>query len=335
MSSSKRKTIKRHQNIAKNIRFTTTTDKERVFWIEMVYPFGAQFLQIVKEIPWKDYIFEGKTDILIEESNENESNEKKTQKVNVDLGMGNESYRKETSEGKAELQSIPYVLFGGVGCELYNRKYKTNILLEPTADIDCRLALPFFSDFVHDEITPYMYDDEKDTYTPLIKHYTEWLVDALADCLEKYTTLIEEFPFSKAEKENNHETAKADMSRNVGNFLITRIYQPDNLGIPTIKIQVSVAVGEISFHVLEFILTQSSKNFRTENIEGYNVMTVQQLFLSQIKTLSDKKKGTKYCKRIKMLGTVMNKKKIKGVSKKLLDTIQCEKNVKNVTNLLG
>ena len=31
----------------------------------------------------------------------------------------------------------------------------------------------------------------------------------------------------------------------------------------------------------------------------------------------------------------MNKKKIKGVSKKLLDTIQCEKNVKNVTNLLG
>jgi hypothetical protein len=294
----------------------------------MLYPFGAQFLQILKEIPWKDYIFEGSTDILIEEDSEENNNTK----VKANIGMGEETYKKTTTQGKATLQEIPYILFGGLGCELYNRKYKTNILLEPTADIDCRLALPFFTDFVHDEVTPYMYDD---SYTPLIKHYTQWLFNCLCDCLEKYTSIIEEFPFSKAEKEDNYETKEADLVRNIGNFLVSRIYIPDKLGVPTIKIQVSVAVGTITYHVLEFILTQSSKNFRCENIDGYNVMPVQQLFLSQVKALSSRKDTTKYCKRIKMLGIVMNKKKIKGVSKKLLDTIQCESNVKNVTNLLG
>ena len=335
MSSSKNKTIKYYKNIAKNIRFSATdkerVNKDRVFWIEMVYPLGAEFLKILKEIPWKDYLFEGTTYILIEETEGTEGEGKEGKGKEGKVNIAGESYRKEKSEGKAELPQIPYVLFGGVGCDLYNRKYKTHIMLEPAADIDCRLALPFFTDFLHDEVTSYMYDEG---YTELIKHYTEWLIDALCNCLEKYTTLIEEFPFVKAKKENNFETKEADMSRNVGNFLVSRMYQPDNLGVPTIKIQVSVAVGGITFHVLEFVLTQSSMNFRTEIIEGYNVMTVQQLFLSQINALSDRKDSTKYCKRIKMLGTIMNKKKMKGVSKKLLDTIDCGKNVKNVTNLL-
>lgn len=289
---SKKKKIrhkKEYRSRSISFSYKYTHDEERNIWLENVYPLGFMLINKVSKIPWNEYKFKGETECLIHEEKDDE-----------------EVLVKKNLYGKATLMDVPYYLFGGAACELYSKIYPSIIditsIVDPTADIDIKLHSPIFSIKNERDILYDLVMIEKNGYTQLNDHFTEWLFkEVFYMCLdiEKFfNTSIFSLPTRK-DIHKDFELKNADMKDYVGPLLISRVLIPEQ---KMIKIQVSSKVYEITNHLLEFILpiNEELENGGKKQIGYYKpykyetpysniyVENPVKLFQNQLKALEDR-----------------------------------------------
>ena len=284
---------KEYKSISTSLKYKYTQDEERNIWLENIYPLGFMLINKISEIPWNKYSFKGYTECLIHEEEDEEDEEEVIIKKNM--------------EGKATLLDSPYYVFGGAACEIYSKIYSLpsiviNDIVDPTSDIDIKIFSPVFSIKNGEEIIFDLVMMEKDGYTQLNDHYTEWLfkqVFSVCVDIEKY---FDTSIFSLPNKENineSYELKNADMRDYIGPLLISRVLLREQ---KMIKIQVTTKVYEITNHMIEFVMSinqelefggiKQSYHYKPyEYKTPYSSIYVEnpiQFFQNQLKALEDR-----------------------------------------------
>ena len=171
---------------------------------------------------------------------------------------------------RARCHRVPYELFGGSVCELYDRFIEGNRLgiklhdsTDPTGDMDI-LMKDLDVELTHpDEIEPADRDSIKsvaivnrvtNAITPLFDHYTRWIIHHIVRLLKPIVKKTSGPHFFPKQQARNAELVDADILERVGNFLVTRAITRGML-----KIQCGIGVntpdGPIEDHVFELIFS--------------------------------------------------------------------------------
>lgn len=281
-SNSTRKQRKQGGARGENLKFRYTTNPLRAGWTEAIYPLAPFFLQIPAKIPWSSYVYEGPTQISLmdldaplpkllslnnNDNNNKNKNKRKQTRVNVNTNINSNVLRSYSV--KATPNVIPYSIFGGSACELYNNitrnsSFKIDDLhktTDPTGDMDVQLVKlniellypqeiePVEKDFVRSVM---MYDSKKGNLSAVYDHYTSWLFDRIVELVTPISKQLPSPEFFPKVTQGNSELVNADKIQQVGNLLVTR-------GVTNnmIKIQCGVGVntpsGPIQDHIFEFV----------------------------------------------------------------------------------
>ena len=216
---------------------------------------GPAFLRMIDTIPWSSYQYRGLTQI----------------------GLLNDESQIDSSMVKRNVTAtcfnIPYTVFGGAGCEVYNLHYtqpgtpRLHETTDPTGDIDCTLQpLVVQPSFTEEDkegriVNGMMYDSlffypiiRGAGYSSMYDHYTRWIFDQVCQKVELLQEQASGPLFAPKQREGDPETENADIYRQIGNFLVSRTTTGQ-----LVKIQIGLAVkyGENqtkSDHIVEFIL---------------------------------------------------------------------------------
>lgn len=262
------------------IRFQYTKREERGVWAETLYPYANAFLNALKEFPWDSYNYEGPADVIIMGTAKNIEriipiSEKIKKTLSTDKWNPSE-FRYVTPIRITGANKIPYKIFGGAACELWNKVYplagKLHDTTDPTADIDITLNPPKFEMITppsglneEEELLIRLMKDKNERprwkpsnlarltrrnrraamaiaraytpYTPFAEHYTRWLFDRTVDLARKVARYIPANRFHAPSKEDTPETSIADLVETVGPFLVSRLYKND-----IIKIQITTQI---------------------------------------------------------------------------------------------
>ena len=283
-----------------NVKYKYTEDKVRESWIDAVYPYGFQIMSILPKIEWASYSYEGT--LLI--------------KKFEDVSISNNENRKFdliTTKGTVKSPDTPYQVFGGAACELWARelekepcggwycksnkdKLRIRDIVDPTGDIDVRIASPEYT--ITDESYPFddndelnLYIDSDANYTEFGDNYTRWLFNQVVDNFSKIKDNFNKSIFSLPDKNEDYETDVADLYTRLGNLLISRSVI-ENM----IKIQVSIKVATEVNTLLELVILKDDKtSFKHYNkpyvLNNIYLMQPKELLYGQIKGLFDRGTG--------------------------------------------
>jgi hypothetical protein len=282
------------------MRFLYTTNPLRRGWTETIYPLAQFFLRIPSQIPWADYEYVGSTtvdvDVFEDENNgssistpttlreNNRSDENLNAIVAAALSNGRHitvqpqniqnryaaMFNYKELSVRARCHRIPYELFGGSVCELYDRHIQGNRFgiklhdtTDPTGDMDI-LMKDLDIQLTHpEEIEPAERNSSKSipmqnrlTYelSPVYEHYTRWIFNHVVDLVRPLTRQLSGPHFFPKEQAGNSELLDADLLEQVGNLLVSRAITNG-----MIKIQCGVGVntpdGPIQDHLFEFVFS--------------------------------------------------------------------------------
>ncbi len=171
---------------------------------------------------------------------------------------------------RARCHRVPYELFGGSVCELYDRQVqqsafnfvKLHDTTDPTGDMDI-LMNPLNIQLTHpEEIEPAERNSVKsvavrnrltEELSPVYDHFTRWIIGHITRLLRPIARQVEGPDFFQKQQAGNAELLDADILEHVGNFLVTRAVTRNML-----KIQCGLGVntldGPIGDHVFELII---------------------------------------------------------------------------------
>ena len=233
-----------------------TLSGKRKKWVQTVQPGLLELVNILKDIPWNDYNYEGSS--LVEFSGKT-----KSEKI-IQL--------------KAKAPTYPYMLMGGICYNLLHEEYKSaniNNFLDYTGDIDVQLYCPKIEVQHTPEIDAFLHENETEdagnkidsisksdeAINDLVKHYMHWLFAEL----EKITTedyINRHFPKAKPIKESEIadylvENADSVLLSHAFGFRKTNIADKAYLlcfvDDSTIRVQLIMSCGVRLDHALEFI----------------------------------------------------------------------------------
>ncbi len=263
--------------VQNTIRFRYTKKSGRGEWIDALYPLSPIILQAIRELDWSTFRFRGESEIGVWQETDR-------------LGFNANNYRRETALVEATSVrppqwNIPYIIFGGAACELWNKAYpdagNLHETTDPTGDIDIKVAVPYckiHGEYLDDSTELFMFDS-KGNYTPLADSYTRW-IHTLG--IQLATTIVPQFSpkwFVLPDKDDMEETSIADMEEAIGPILVTRSHVND-----MIKVQLSTKLqsGQAD-HFIEFILVtpepfEAQKN-ELRGIQLLNGLYVESAYL--------------------------------------------------------
>jgi len=241
--------------------FKYTTEKHRIEWTKTLYPFAPYFLQIVKDIPWSDYHFNGPNQFIKE--TESIRGEIKKETILLDCHTVGNNYWK---------------VFGGSVYELLNPKLQKTLginlsdFTDPTGDLDIQVMLPCVEpDIPYDgELSyQYLYEESEGTFrmTNLGESYSRWIYEHYVRELRKIErNIIEIFPNSKPfDFKDDSEAERADLAEKIGNLWVVRTHSDSFIKVQVVmKIEVEGQEDYIS-HLLEFVLSISDVNLINNN----------------------------------------------------------------------
>ena len=265
-----------------NLGFKYTRKPERVKWAETIYQYGMQIMTIIPKFDWSGYKFEGESEIEISMPENDSTNYIQN--------------RKSLSEIKKSLLTTilsdkPYSVVGGVACELLWNKYSKGPNLhndvDPTGDIDIKIFLPKLieidgSNKFEDSTQLKLINNINNTlsYTKQGDHLSSWLFDQVVLQVKLIEPEIVNELFTIPELENTKETSIADKNTKVGKFLVTRILEPT-----MIKIQLTIKIGAIADHFMEFVIVDEEMKGVRPSVNGIIVENPQTLMFAQMKAL--------------------------------------------------
>ena len=285
--SSSRKRRSSHSSRGHNwIGFKYTKADERRAWIDTVDPFAKPLLQILQNINWDGFSYEG--NFLMEQT----------------LFTSDPLTHEEITENVIEIVSghttnnVSYIIFGGGACELYGVLFKKPDIrkyLDFTGDLDVTMRPPAitFDKDIEDNSKYFLYNKTTETYTDYGNALTSWVFQRVVESCARLQHVFAISKFILPNKNASYDTSQADLLEYVGNIMITRSVV-ENM----IKIQVSLAIadGKQSNHVLEFIFLnvnevyerQSRILFPEERALSLNIKTPFFLLMDQIYVLDQR-----------------------------------------------
>lgn len=275
------------------MRFIYTTNPLRRGWTETMYPLAQFFLQIPSQIPWNEYEYVGSTTVDLSIINLNRTGNDGISPASleriVNAALANSQVRpvptqpvpsfenryarmfnyKELSV-RARCVRVPYELFGGSVCELYNRHIQGNRLginlhdtTDPTGDMDI-LMKDLDIELTHpEEIEPaeqasvqsiLIENVRTHRLSPVYDHYTRWIVNHILRLLEPISRQTNGPMFFRKEQAGNIELGDADILEYVGNFLVTRAITNNMLKIQC-GIGVNTEEGPVQDHIFELVFS--------------------------------------------------------------------------------
>lgn len=248
----------------RDLVFNYTTNPARIAWVKATYNMGPVFLRMIDTIPWSSYQYKGPTQLGF---------------LNNDTG---EIESIEERNVTATCFQIPYFVFGGASCEVFNLHYtepgtpRLHETTDPTGDIDCTVeplvVTPELTNqdtrrlkmFLRNEAgevintitnTELMFYPIKHGggYSRMYDDYTRWVFQQICTKLESLQDQVSGPLFVQKQTQGDPETESADLNRHIGKFLVTRSIV-DSL----VKIQIGVGVkyGEsvVYDHCVELLL---------------------------------------------------------------------------------
>jgi hypothetical protein len=241
--------------------FKYTTEKHRIEWTKTLYPFSPYFLQIVKDIPWSDYHFNGPNQF--QKETETIRGETRIENIILDCHSIGNNYWK---------------VFGGSVYELINPKLKKTLginlsdFTDPTGDLDIQVILPCLepnSPFVGDLSYKYLFEESEGIFrmTNLGEHFSRWIFEHYVRELRKIEpNIIEIFPNSKPfDFREDSEAERADLAERIGNLWVVRTHSDSFIKVQVVmKIEVE-GEGDYISHLLEFVLSISDVNIINNN----------------------------------------------------------------------
>lgn len=238
----------------KDSAFKYTKDKKRILWNKYTYPIGEYIIQLVQNIPWKDYSFEGKIKFLyyIEDDDDNLI----------------PAWKEHTIKTKP-IDKFPYYFFGGCVYEILNNEFKQlgnslHTYTDPTGDVDVRIGLPNIEikEKIIDDYSDFMFEPNgknnagKDKFkmNAFVDNYTKWIFNNVKEQLNKIPKQLFEKIFADTVEFNYNDEAEgvfADLSYRIQNLWIIRAIVNG-----MIKIQMTVKYKGMTEpdHILEFVL---------------------------------------------------------------------------------
>jgi len=235
--------------------FKYTRNTDRIKWTKHAIPIGEYLITCVRNIPWLDYKYSGKTT----------------------LWVADEESRCTSDEIEiyADLPREPYYFFGGCVYEILNalalaeRSRHPDIpyvnlrdYVDPTGDVDVKLVLPRVrpAQEVDFDYSEYVLKDDGTHMTALLDHYTQWIFDKLREQIESHAAIFDRL-FENTERfelaEEPLEAAHADVFVRIGNIWLVRVLDTD---LPMVKIQVVAKFLDTEpDHILELVLELTKK----------------------------------------------------------------------------
>ncbi len=302
-----RKTTKQRHNqsrkqrggLGNSLKFQYTKRDERGIWIDTLYPYANTLLNAVKQIPWGSYAYEGPAEGIIDGGRE------EFEEIGIPIPENQQNKRDVNFTMTAPIRitgpnPVPYRIFGGVACEIWNKAYPQAANLhettDPTADIDIVVNAPCFESthpILKDWIQSIQLMKEDDTYTPFADHYTRWIFERVVDLVR---SIVHLFPKSlhTPNKEDTAETSRADLVTTVGPFLIARLIANNSAKIQvTTKVEIpSVRRNDpkrfFADHCMEFLI-EIKNPMRSCEHDTYTT-TVDGLFVDRIPKLIESQK---------------------------------------------
>jgi hypothetical protein len=271
------------------LRFRYTDQLQRGEWIDALYPLSLMVLQQLKQIDWSTYQFEGET--LVKVTQEEENNKAH----NPNLLQTYETIASVTASSSPP-KRIPYHIFGGSACEIWNQAYpeagNLHETTDPTADIDIFVENPYCSvKGEYADNSHLLYIDKTGNYTALGDSYTKWIFELFVTFATNIAPHFSSTIFILPDRSETPETSIADMEQTIGPILVTRSQSTKN----NIKIQLSTKLQSgIVDHFLECLVDKNEFEQKKQTLRGTMlkngliVQPVRELFSGQLKGVRDR-----------------------------------------------
>lgn len=261
----------------KDSAFKYTKDAKRIIWNKHAYPIGEHIIQLVQNIPWKTYSFEGKIKFLYFREDDDDNLIP--------------AWKEHTIKTKP-INKFPYYFFGGCVYEILNNEFKQldNTLhnyTDPTGDVDVRLGLPNieikekmiddYSDFMFEPNGKNNAGKDKFKMNAFVDDYTRWIFEEVKKQLNKIPKQLFEKIFADTvefDYKDEPEGKFADLTYRIQNIWIIRTILNG-----MIKIQMTVKYKEMDEpdHILEFVLPAQANLdenpqdvYRTNSLDRYS-----------------------------------------------------------------
>ncbi len=272
------------------LRFQYTKNEGRGAWVDALYPIVPSILETLKEIDWATFQYEGET--LVKVTQEPENNKAHNPK----LLQTYETIASVTASSSPPFKRIPYRIFGGSACELWNQAYpEAGNLYEttdPTADLDIFVENPYcIVEGEHADTSKLLYIDQTGTYTTLGDRYTKWIFELFTTFATNIAPYFSSTIFVSPDRNETPETSVADMEQTIGPILVTRSQSTKN----NIKIQLTTKLQSgIVDHFLECLIDKNEFEQKKQTLRGTMlkngliVQPVRELFSGQLQGLRDR-----------------------------------------------
>ena len=178
----------------KDSDFKYTKNRERIRWIEQIYPFGEHLIPLFSKIPWDKYSYKG--DFRAWYSSDDDTIEYSDIEISA-------NYTNSTA---------PFYYFGGISYELLNATYPSVNLhkyVDPTGDIDMILNIPYIIPYIiphtsykendYDYINYFFQEKSAKTLSPFIDHFTKWVFEEVCKQFEDMPKYLFNEIFDKCE----------------------------------------------------------------------------------------------------------------------------------------
>jgi hypothetical protein len=283
--------------------FKYTNNRDRIAFVQESYHLCPLLLNIVKQIPWDTYRYEGNSTFLYE----------------IDVREGVTEYVFQQKHIKSKCYTTPYFLFGGWWYEYTNRGTLYQFM-DKTGDIDIRVYLPEITWSVLTEDLGEAYADydhpflnEKSELNAYVQHFSSWLFRNI----EFYINSIPDENFIHSQPITNHNVDGVLLREKKTKFgILKQFITHKNL----LKTQFVCNFNGITLEPIEFIIILnpdpkiSSK--RIDKLNGVFIDNYDDILSGNISGLSDrhvlalqpsyKHKWLNHVQRIKYLNSIFN-----------------------------
>lgn len=275
--------------------FKYTTEKHRQEWTKSIYPYSPYFIQIIQEIPWNDFSYQGMNQFIIE----NEIDARHSEKTIVELEC------KTTDK-------INYKFFGGSVYELLNIKYKKtldidiNDYIDPTGDLDILIDLPCLELLEGEIEKQYQYGflvtkPEGIIMSNIGERLSRWIFSNFLIKLRQIEHHLNKiFPNSILfDYREDDEAKNSDIAEQIGNLWLVRTNNESSIKVQLVmKIRIEDEKEYIS-HILEFVLGNnlentieenhcSTKQFKINDFSGYPTQTLEDLIRGNLSSYKER-----------------------------------------------
>jgi hypothetical protein len=266
----------------KDSDFKYTTNTDRINWVKNTFSNGFYLLNLITNIPWNSYSFNGNVTLRYNNTSNSNNNGFHLTKNN---NTNDQSYFFEDVLCSANTSRIkPYYFFGGCQYEIFNFSFnKLNTLpnirdfIDPTGDIDVSIILPAISykntDYDYDYYLYTSNNENTRTINQLIDDYTKWIFNQLKIQLTKIPLPLfhKIFPdIVEFDYKDDDEGQFADLAFNYHNLWLIRSIIPNTNNI---KIQLIAKFPNTKpNHIIELILILNIDNrfIEKNNINAFN-----------------------------------------------------------------